>query len=60
MIWGNIGFFFILHGSDSISTTQRYWIIGFLLVLAGFGTILVLLLKRKPANAVVQHSEFAK
>ncbi|OQV20195.1 putative UNC93-like protein MFSD11 [Hypsibius exemplaris] len=59
LIWGNIGFFVILRGSNSISTEQRYWIVGFLLVLGSFGTILVLLLKRKQAQVVIEESEFA-
>ena len=59
LIWGNIGFFIIIRGSDSISTVQRYWIVGFLLVLAIFGTILVVLLKRKQAQAAILDSTFA-
>ena len=60
LIWGNTGFFFILHGSDGISTTQRYAIFGFLLALAIIGTILVTLLYRKQARKALQPSDFAR
>ncbi|GAV02389.1 hypothetical protein RvY_12961-2 [Ramazzottius varieornatus] len=60
LIWGNVGFFFILHGDTSISTSQRYWIFGYLLILAVLGTILVAFLKRKQASAVLRGNEFAR
>ncbi|XP_055329065.1 UNC93-like protein MFSD11 isoform X2 [Paramacrobiotus metropolitanus] len=60
LVWGNVGFFLIMSGSVEISTKQRYLIFAFLLSLAVFGTILVLLLKRRQAASVLQPSEFAR
>ncbi|OQV20194.1 UNC93-like protein MFSD11 [Hypsibius exemplaris] len=45
LLWGNLFFFYKLHGHETIDSTDRYWIFGALLVLAILGALVILLLK---------------
>ncbi|GAV02387.1 hypothetical protein RvY_12960 [Ramazzottius varieornatus] len=45
LLWGNLFFFYEMHGQDTIADETRYWIFGSLMVLAAAGVLVILTLK---------------